>query len=49
MIIWHYFDDLSFKDRKIIQPIEHFPCHTWGLGQWWIDREGKEREGHPYE
>ncbi|MGK7942648.1 MAG: hypothetical protein AB4062_21310 [Crocosphaera sp.] len=43
------FNDFSFNERTTIQPIEHFPCNTWSFEQLWIDSEGNEREGHPYE
>ncbi|MGK7942653.1 MAG: hypothetical protein AB4062_21335 [Crocosphaera sp.] len=48
LLTWNRFDDLSFNDRKKIQPLEHFPCDTWGLGQGWVDSDGNERKGHPY-
>lgn len=31
------FDDFSFNKKTKIQPIEHFPCATWGDDKWWID------------
>ena len=48
-IVQTRFDDFSFNEKTKIQPIEHFPCHSWSLDQWWVDSEGNERKGHPYE
>ncbi|MDC0832370.1 hypothetical protein POG22_05005 [Geitlerinema sp. CS-897] len=48
-ISWTWFDRLRFSDTPLLQPIEHMPCATWYNDGWWVDTEGNEHEGHPYD
>jgi hypothetical protein len=48
-IHWNRLDMLRFSEQRKIQPIEHMSCYTWGDDKGWIDTEGNEREGHPYD
>jgi len=43
------FDRVRFSETQLLQPIEHMACSTWGMKEWWIDTEGREREGHPHD
>ena len=43
------FDKIKFSESHEIQPIEHMQCDTWYRNGWWMDTQGNEREGHPYD
>lgn len=42
-----HFENIRFTETEIIQPIEHTPCATWGMTQFWVDSQGNDREGFP--
>lgn len=49
VVTWNWFDTIQFPDSRTIQPIEHMRCNTWSSNKWWVDTQGNERKGHPYD
>jgi hypothetical protein len=38
---------IKFSETETIQPIEHMPCNTWGMTDYWEGTDGEWHEGFP--
>jgi hypothetical protein len=38
------FSEYCFREKNLVQPLQWFPCRTWGSYDSWVDEEGRLRK-----